>query len=147
MRHFVDVRFVGGNVTAREVVLRAGQRTRVIAVPRPFGADALAWTGWGGLAVAGAATVVGAVTAGVYVYARGNLENFSTHYASNEVDYNDGTSRQSAVDAHDQLTDLPAYGGPAFGTAGVAAVIGGALLFVGYRWSELFDPPAEESSR
>jgi hypothetical protein len=149
-QHFVDVRFPDGAVTTKSVTLTAGQRTRMIAVPRPLGADAMTWTGWGSLGVAAVSAGVATFWTGVYIVSRAQLENYSTHYGNlDEADHdlNDAATRKGAIDAQDYLTDLPAYGYPFFGTAVVAGVAGGALLIVGYRWSDLFDPPSEDTAR
>lgn len=145
-QHFVDVRFPDGATTAKAVVLSAGQRTRVIAVPRPLGADVLTWSGWGSLGVAAVSTGIATFSAGVYLYARGRLEDFSTHYAV-DVDYNDSVKRTEALHNQDLLTDLSTYGYPLFITGAITGAAGGGLLFVGYKWSDFFDPPTEETAR
>jgi hypothetical protein len=151
-QHFVDVQFPDGAITTKIVVLSPGRRTRVIAVPRPLGADVMTWTGWGTLGVSAVAAGIATLSAGVYLSSRAYLENFSTHYASpdgegNTIDYNDQTAREDAIKNHDLLTDLPTYGYPLFATAAIGAAVGGTLLFVGYKWSDLFDPPTEETAR
>jgi hypothetical protein len=144
-RHFVDVAFPGGETVVKEVTLAGGRRTRIVATPRPLGAHALVWSGWG-IAVVGALVGAGAVGFVVNdVLARGRLEDFTTHYATDR-DYNDSTFRDAAAHDHDLLTDLPVYGAPLLAAAGAGAVVSAALLFVGYQWPALFDPPAEESA-
>ena len=143
-QHFVDVRFPNGNTSPKPLLLSAGRRTRVIALPRPVGADVMVDSGWAVLGTGAIATGIASFFGGEYIVARVQLEDFSTHYATDR-DYNDHQSRTDAVAAQDHLTDLPTYSYPLFGVAVVCGIVGGGLLYVGARWSDLFDPPAEES--
>jgi hypothetical protein len=145
-QHFVDVRFPDGSTVVKTVTLGANTRTRIVAVKRPIGADVMVWTGWGALGFSALATTIATYAAGVYMVSRARLEDFSTHYAL-ERDYNDTSIRTQAIQDQDYLTDLPTYGYPLFTAAGVSAGAGVALLFLGQRWSDLFDPPSEETAR
>ncbi len=144
-QHFIGVEFPDGASSPKSVVLEAGKRSRVVALPRPVPADALVVTGWSLLGVGAVALGIAVGTTVEYVLARADIEDNATHYRIDR-DFNDGVVRGNLITDQDHLTDLPTYGYPLYVGGVVVGGAGAASLAVGSQWSALFDPPVETAA-